>query len=66
MGSTVLSSTGKNVGKFKWDIDQRFPGLFKFGNYRITLIFETDGFQVWQGDVDERSLAEYPQYFTLR
>ena len=63
MGSTVLSSNGKNVGSFKWPMSQRYPGLFKFGNYKLTLIFETDNFQVWQGDVDERVLAKYPQFF---
>ncbi len=64
MGSVVLDLRGKNLGKFKYDIPRHNRGYFKFGPHRLLFMWETNGFQVWQGKVDERILADYPQWFS--
>ena len=63
MGSVVINLRGKNLGTFANYIPRRNRGYFKFGKHRLLFMWETNGFQVWQGDVDERDLSDYPQWF---
>lgn len=65
-GSVIINLGGKNVGTFGNYITRRDGGPFKFGfgKREVRLIWGTDGFQVWQGDVDERDLAQYPEWFS--
>jgi hypothetical protein len=64
MGSVVIDHRGKNLGTFANHIPRRNRGYFKFGPHRLLFMWETNGFQVWQGRVDERDLADYPQWFS--
>lgn len=64
MGSTVLNLRGKNLGSFANHIPRHNRGYFKFGQHRLLFLWETNGFQVWQGDVSERDLSDYPQWFS--
>ena len=64
LGSTIINLDGKNVGTFGNIITRDGIAPFMFGQHSIKLLWHTAGYQVWQGDVDERDLAEYPQWFS--
>lgn len=66
MGSVIINFDGKNVGTFSTNIPRRDDGpvRFGFGQHELIFLWGTPGFQVWQGGVDERDLANYPEWFS--
>lgn len=66
IGSVIINMDGKNIGTFANHIPRRTHGAFWFADKVINVVFTWTGFQVWQGDVDERDLVQYPQWFDVK
>ena len=66
IGSVVIDLNGKNIATFANHIPRRKDaGAFTVAGHDLWPVYRTDGFQVWRGDVDERGLAQYPQWFNV-